>query len=442
MALDAEGELRTGEGSAWSGVEWRFHPSPFGHCRGSVSVSVFVCVWGQWGQPVLAPPALSCQPNPVPAQARLVPVMLSGVQAAPAPQAAPSWQLLSRGHCGGSTPTVLPVQLQQKHLRGHGNHSSAIKNKYIKLPETNRCLGKGKALTGRATPGQVTTLDALARPKTLLHTLSWDRPKLLEEQEGPWEDKPQQLWHKITESCEFNTGRKIISSFETDDSLVKKKKKIQNGKKRKRKKGEKDQPSPAASRHLQHQPRPFCARGRPGPALLLSSPSSLQAPTRPPQSGINMKLSTPGSVCPAGARSGAGGRQSWLGGLPQCGRWGWVVNGSSLWCHRAEGGLGHLQAGQAQCPGAEPQQEQEELRQTPSPVPTGTAWSAAPSQGSSRSSVRSAGWAAGKRLSTSNARSSSLVQSPAVPGSPELCRARPGGVSEERGVCACEPLGG
>lgn len=241
------------------GVEWSGHsiPAPLVTAE-EACLCLCLCVcWAQWGQPVLAPPALPCQPNPVPAQARLVPVMLSGVRAAPAPQAAPSWQLLSRGHCGGSTPTVLPVQLQQKHLRGHGNHSSAIKNKYIKLPETNRCLGKGKALTGRATPGQVTTLDALARPKTLLHTLSWDRPKLLEEQEGPWEDKPQQLWHKITESCEFNTGRKIISSFETDDSLVKKKK----SKMEKKEKGKKAR---RISRVLQH---PGTFNTSPGPSV-------------------------------------------------------------------------------------------------------------------------------------------------------------------------------
>lgn len=84
-----------------------------------------------------------------------------------------SGQLLSRGHCGGSTLTLL-VQLQ-KPVWDHGKHSSAIKNKYIKLPETNRCLGKGKALTALTKPSsercqdRSPSWDALARPKTLTH---------------------------------------------------------------------------------------------------------------------------------------------------------------------------------------------------------------------------------------------------------------------------------
>lgn len=147
------------------------------------------CVCAHWGQPVLAPSALSCQlcpVSPAPAHARLVLVMLRGFQAAP------SWQLLSRGHCGGtaggSALTVL-VQLQ-KHLWDHGNHSSAIKNKYIKLPETNRCLGKGKALTRRAMPGQVTTLGCSGQTQNSLAHAELGQTKTLEEQEGPWEDKP------------------------------------------------------------------------------------------------------------------------------------------------------------------------------------------------------------------------------------------------------------
>lgn len=77
----------------------------------------------------------------------------------------------------------------QKHVWDHWNHSSAIKNKYIKLPETNRCLGQGKALTGRAMAGQVTMLGCSGQtPNSLAHA-ELDRPKL-EEQEGPWEDKP------------------------------------------------------------------------------------------------------------------------------------------------------------------------------------------------------------------------------------------------------------
>lgn len=56
-----------------------------------------------------------------------------------------------------------------------------------------------------------------------------------------------------------------------------------------------------------------------------------------------MEASSPGSVCPAGASSGAGGRQSQVDGLPHCGRRGWAVDAlSSLRCHRAEGGLGAL----------------------------------------------------------------------------------------------------
>lgn len=102
--------------------------------------------------------------------------------AAPAPQAAPSWQLLSRGHfggtAGGSTLTFL-VQLQ-KHVWDHWDHSSAIKNKYIKLPETNRCLGQGKALTGRCS-GKTQNPPAHAE---------LGQSENLEEQEGPWEDKP------------------------------------------------------------------------------------------------------------------------------------------------------------------------------------------------------------------------------------------------------------
>lgn len=109
--------------------------------------------------------------SPVPAQATLVPVMLQGL-------GSPGWQLLSRGHCGGtaggSTLTLL-MQLQ-KPVWDHGKHSSAIKNKYIKLPETSRCLGKGKALTALTKPSQEEqcqdrspSWDALARPKTLTH---------------------------------------------------------------------------------------------------------------------------------------------------------------------------------------------------------------------------------------------------------------------------------
>lgn len=138
----------------------------------------------RWGQPVLAPSALSCQPCPSSGQA--------GASDALEVQTAPSWQLLSGGHCGGtaggSTLTVF-VQLQ-KHLWDHGNHSSAIKNKYIKLPETKRCLGKGKALTGRAMPGQVTTPGCSGHTQNPLAYTELGQTKSLEEQKGPWEDKP------------------------------------------------------------------------------------------------------------------------------------------------------------------------------------------------------------------------------------------------------------
>lgn len=107
---------------------------------------------------VLAPSALSCQ------------AAASDAPGSGQPRAGSSVQ----GHCGGSTLTLL-MQLQ-KPVWDHGKHSSAIKNKYIKLPETNRCLGKGKALTALTKPSQEErcqdrspSWDALARPKTLTH---------------------------------------------------------------------------------------------------------------------------------------------------------------------------------------------------------------------------------------------------------------------------------
>lgn len=72
----------------------------------------------------------------------------------------------------------------------HGNHSSAIENKYIKLPETNRCLGQGKALTGRVMPGQLTTLGCSGQTQNPLAHAELEQTETLEEQERPWEDKP------------------------------------------------------------------------------------------------------------------------------------------------------------------------------------------------------------------------------------------------------------
>lgn len=141
---------------------------------------------------------------------------------------------------------------------------------------TLNCL-RPTGASGRAKPSQEEPRQDRSPPwmlwpdPKLLHTLSWDRPKLLEEQEGPWEDKPQQLWHKITESCEFNTGRKIISSFETDDSLVKKKK----NPKWKKKKKEKRREGSAESCSIQAPSTPAQAllcqgQARPSPAPQLS----------------------------------------------------------------------------------------------------------------------------------------------------------------------------
>lgn len=101
---------------------------------------------------------------------------------------------MPRGHCdgtaGGST-LILLVQ-QQKPVWDHGKHSSAIKNKYIKLPETYRCLWKGNALTKPSSErcqNRSPPWDALARPKTLTHA-ELGQTKTLEEQQCPWEDKP------------------------------------------------------------------------------------------------------------------------------------------------------------------------------------------------------------------------------------------------------------
>lgn len=147
-----------------------------------------------WGQPMLAPSALSCQPcpvsqappaqscqpspgSPVPAQARLVLVMLWGSGQPPAGSCCP----------GDTVVAQLVAPLQQSSCSCRNISGITGTTQVPSKINTLNCLRP----TG-AEPSQEERCQdrsppwvALARPKTLLHTLSWDRPKLCRGAGGP-----------------------------------------------------------------------------------------------------------------------------------------------------------------------------------------------------------------------------------------------------------------
>lgn len=184
---------------------------------------------------------------------------------------------------------------------------------------------------------------------------------------------------------------------------------------------------------------------------------SLHAPTRSPQFGINMKPSSPSPVCPAGARSGAGGRQSWVDGFTQCGRRGGVVNAlSSMWCQRAEGGLGApspRRLGRLSAQGL-PQQawlRAEANTQSPPALPGALLH---PREAGPRAHGEAQAGQQGRNppLPTPTARVWCKAQLCRVPpercgglaglgGAPRPGRAAAVSVRRVEGVCACEPVG-
>lgn len=152
---------------------------PFGRCRGSVCVCVSVHTGDSpcW-------PHRPCPASPVPAQASLVMLRVP-----------PHRQPRAGSCCSGDTAVAQQVAPLHS-LCSCRNTSATMRTTQVPSEiNTLNCLGPTGA-SGRAMPSQEVQCqdrspprDALVRPKTLSHTLSWDR-QTLEEQERPWEDKP------------------------------------------------------------------------------------------------------------------------------------------------------------------------------------------------------------------------------------------------------------